>query len=433
VNRSGGELSDGALLEFYRDHLDRVLLPFWMRRALDRRNGGVYTCFSNDGTHLVSRDKYTWSQGRLVWVLSRLASLRYRGVLNGDSEEPLEHARKTVGFLRENAFLENGNCTFLLSETGEKKESAPGGLDTSIYADCFVALGFAEYGRVSRDHEILEAALKLYDSIEDRIRSGRFRSEPYPVPEGYAAHSISMILLNVVWEIFAALRSSGHPRAGELEVRAVRFAQEILDDFRDESGMISEMLPEDGSEADTLLARHLNPGHALESAWFVMTTVAGMGREELVRDAVRVVERAFEVGWDAEHGGLLRFVDRDGGEPHGQRIGHPYEDLILDTWSTKLWWPHAEALYATLLAAELAREEVRGLYELAHEYTFRTFPNPDPEVGEWVQIRDREGRPVEKLVALPVKDPYHAPRAVLLIVELLYHKGKPHGSKHRAC
>ena len=58
------------------------------------------------------------------------------------------------------------------------------------------------------------------------------------------------------------------------------------------------------------------------------------------------------------------------------------------------------------------------------DYVFSTFPNPDKNVGEWIQIRTREGRPQEKVVALPVKDPYHIIRNVILIIELLEKRKK---------
>jgi N-acylglucosamine 2-epimerase len=419
-------LGEESLFEFYTDHTTRVLLPFWTNRALDESNGGVYTCFNNEGTELLSRDKYTWSQGRFVWVLSRLASLCNRGVLDEDAERCLEHAGKTVRFLRDHAILENGNCAFLLSETGEKKESAPGqGFDTSFYADCFVALGFSEYARVAMDAEVLEAALSLYDRVVARLRSGDARSEPYPIPEGYEPHAVPMIMLNTSWELANALRSAGHPRASDLEARGLAYAAEIMKKFCLEDCTIAEMLTKDGSASDTILARHLNPGHALESMWFVMAAAAEADRQDLVRNAVLAIRRAFEVGWDTEQGGLLRFVDRDGGAPKGRKTGHPYERLILETWDTKLWWPHSEALYATLLAAELAQyETLLRLYLMVHTYTFHTFPHPDDGVGEWIQIRDRRGRPVDKLVALPVKDPYHALRSALLIIEHLHDKLK---------
>ena len=50
------------------------------------------------------------------------------------------------------------------------------------------------------------------------------------------------------------------------------------------------------------------------------------------------------------------------------------------------------------------------------------FINPDRSIGEWIQILTREGRPQEKVVALPVKDPFHIIRNLLLICELLSEK-----------
>ena len=88
------------------------------------------------------------------------------------------------------------------------------------------------------------------------------------------------------------------------------------------------------------------------------------------------------------------------------------------TWDTKLWWPHAEALYALLLLAlRTGREDLSPWHERLHAYVFRTFPAGPGR--EWVQIRDRDGAPLEATVALPVKDPFHVARALLLLVELL--------------
>ena len=63
--------------------------------------------------------------------------------------------------------------------------------------------------------------------------------------------------------------------------------------------------------------------------------------------------------------------------------------------------------------------EFLDLFNKVFEYTYKTFPNPNREIREWIQIRTREGLPQEKVVALPVKDPYHIIRNVVLIIELL--------------
>ena len=94
--------------------------------------------------------------------------------------------------------------------------------------------------------------------------------------------------------------------------------------------------------------------------------------------------------------------------------------LVLDDWGSKLWWVHSEALYTTLLMfLETGDHTFEALFQKVFDYTYATFPNPDRNIREWIQIRTRQGRPQEKVVALPVKDPYHIIRNVILIIELL--------------
>ena len=94
--------------------------------------------------------------------------------------------------------------------------------------------------------------------------------------------------------------------------------------------------------------------------------------------------------------------------------------LVLDDWGSKLWWVHSEAMYTTLLMyCRTGKEVFLDLFQKVFGYTYQTFPNPDRNIREWIQIRTRDGSPQEKVVALPVKDPYHIIRNVLLIIELL--------------
>jgi N-acylglucosamine 2-epimerase len=407
------------LLPFYRAHAENVLLPFWFR-ALDAQRGGIYTCYNNAGTELVSTDKYTWSQGRFIWILSQAASMIWKGSLSGDADFCLAHARKTVEFLRKHVFLENGNCAYVLTGAGEMKEAIPGkGYDTSFFADCFVVLGFAKYALVSGDRTVLADALRLYRRIRERLAQGDARSEPYPVPDGFEAQATPMILLNVAQELADTLEAFSLSEAEAVRSEAGGYMDTIMDRFRD-GRHLREMLPADPLNADTLLCRHITPGHAVECMWFVMVEAVKTGRKDRVEQAVDVIEQSFELGWDGEYGGLFREVDRDGGAPKGRLIGGRYEALILDTWDMKIWWPHSEILYSLLLAYRLTnRNSLLEKYHAAHEYVFRTFPNPDKTVGEWIQIRDRSGKSVEKTVALPVKDPYHILRNILLAIELL--------------
>jgi len=409
------------LLEFYQEHVIHVILPFWLK-ALDHKNGGVYNCFNNNGTELLSRDKFTWSQGRFIWLWSKLGSMCKQNKISGVATDFLNHAYKTINFIWENSILGNDNCAFLLSETGDKKEIIPGqGYDISIYADCFVVLGFTEYARVARDRDVLSKALKVYDRIVVRLKEGSVRSEPIPVPQGFVAHGFSMIMLNVTQDLTTTLESFNHERIYEIRGMAYSYMKDIMGKFSQEDGRVVEFLPDSEFQNSTMLYRHVNPGHEIESMWFVLNEAIRAEKMEWVKKASKNIKWAFQTGWDDDYGGLLRFTDSSGGEPKGILIGHPYEQIILDTWDTKLWWPHTETLYSTLLAYKITGDnEFLLMYNKTHDYTFRVFPNPDRTIGEWIQIRNRKGQPIDKVVGLPVKDPYHILRNMLLAIDLLY-------------
>lgn len=408
---------DGGLLDFYRGHLERVIMPFWMERALDRRHGGYWTCFDNTGRELKSRDKFTWAQGRLTWVMARLAE-EYP-----QDRRYLEAARSGADFLCGHAFLPEGKCAFLLTETGCPKEAFPGaGHDISIYADCFVVMGLARYAAVAGEAQVLERAVSLYDSVNARLEAGLFRTEPYPVPRGYKAHGVPMIALNTGQELAAALGRRGDARRGAVAARNKAYADEIMGAFA-HGGRLLEMVGEDNRPVDSLLGNYINPGHTIEDAWFIIHQALENGDRARVEKAARLMATAFELGWDREHGGIFQYVGREGGPPSGSVAGLEGEAMVeklRHNWDSKLWWPHSEALYAFLLAWRLTGDDVfRDYHDRVFDYTFRTFPNPDREVGEWIQIRDRRGRPEQKVTALPVKDPYHVARNLVFLVELL--------------
>ncbi len=411
------------LLEFHENHLKNVILPFWEREAIDHEYGGFYTCFNNEGTKLVSTDKYTWSQGRMVWLLTRLSGMDCFD--ETVREKYLEWARKGARFLMEHCLLENGNCTFLMDREGRPKPIKPGSeLDISVSADRFAAQGICCYAAKAQDREAYEFAKKLYKSIKARLESGSYKSHPYPVPRGYVMHGRFMGLLDLSSEMELAARSFGDSYQRELLGVADVNACHIMDGFVDDDLVLHEMKTADGKfEDSTLFGRYVNPGHTVEDMWFVIHHGLKTGNSRLIEKACRVAEKALDIGWDNEYGGILLFADMEGGRPRGDVSGYETEEMarkITNDWSNKLWWPHSEALYTLLLAYCLTDDgRYLELYEKVHEYTFRVFPNPDAKTGEWIQIRDRFGKPESKVVALPVKDPYHIARNLLLIIELL--------------
>lgn len=410
-----------SIKQFYISQLEHDFFPYWSAYE-DLEWGGILNCINNYGDQKLSDNKFTWSQGRWLWILGRLYNLREKGVMRElDREQLLRWMESTYQYIIRYSIYDGGKCCYLLTREGKKlPDQRTGRYDASIYADCFALIGMAQYIKVTRRADRAAEASRLYESIVSRIEDNDFLTEPYPIPDGYVIHGIPMILVNTVYEYYQMLRELGLPYEQE-QAYAIQKARFILDELYDEPGIIREhkSVPE---RRDThVLDRHVNPGHTLEDMWFLAETLEDGGLlEPYLPKICRIAAYTFELGWDSEYGGLLRFVDREGGRPRGRLLGAEpcaYEALMMDTWDMKLWWPHSEILYVFLLLYEKTGDpEMLRRYETAREYVMKTFPNKD--TGEWIQIRSRDGSPQEKLVALPVKDPFHIMRNFIKIVEL---------------
>lgn len=404
-----------SLKNQYIENLSTQFIPFW-EDAIDERFGGVFTCFSNSGTELVSEDKYTWSQGRFLWLTEALLTLKNQGIIElNDKWEA--NFKKTYTFLIEHTMMESGHIAFAVKKDGQKIKEQ---MDTSIFADCFFVIGVSAYAKYNKDLNAFNIAYKTFEKIKERIASNNFRSEPYPIGKAYTSHSIPMILLNVSEEMHLAAEALKDQRIDSLKTDMDYFLNVILQLTTERR--IIEMKHEDAGVSN-LLTTHLNPGHTLESIWFMIHAMKRTDHKDyksIVQRLEKIARYAIEKGWDEINGGLLRFVHENGGGPKGEVEGTTLETLIKDTWDMKLWWPHSEALYTTLLLSEVTQDfSWLEMYKQIEQYVFKTFPNEDALIGEWIQIRDRQGNPAEKVVALPVKDPFHIIRNFVLIIKLM--------------
>ncbi|HPT86290.1 MAG TPA: AGE family epimerase/isomerase [Bacillota bacterium] len=405
------------LLAQYIERIQDDFVPYW-NRFYDYEKGGILNCINNYGDQKLSDNKFTWSQGRYLWLLGRLYELNKKGIFpHLDNDDLLRQMQGTYAFLTKHSIYDDNRCCFLLDRDGNKlKDAKTGRYDASIFADCFALIGMAQYTKTTLLGENLPAVEALYQSIVDRIERDDYLTEPYPIPEGYRVHSIPMIMVNTVYEYIKMREAFGLPCEEEIQYGLSKVRSILMDFYR--NGYIREHVSTDENYEKCLLDRHVNPGHTLEDMWFCAEFLKDYG--DLSAYLPRILEiarNAFDIGWDPEYGGLLRFVDREGGQPKGEAGNSDFERLIQDTWDMKLWWPHSETLYVFLYLYELSGEQdLLDRYEKASEYTFSTFPNK--ELGEWIQIRKRDGAPEEKVVALPVKDPFHILRNFIKIVEL---------------
>ncbi len=74
-------MNQHQLRDFYVEHLETQLLPFW-KRAIDEVNDWHITGFDNEGKNLLHQNKFVWSQkAAFLWLWSRLSVLCSKGEL----------------------------------------------------------------------------------------------------------------------------------------------------------------------------------------------------------------------------------------------------------------------------------------------------------------------------------------------------------------
>lgn len=377
-------------LRLYRELLLDGIVPFWEKHGLDQQQGGVLSCMAEDGTP-VSTDKYIWSQARWVWVCSAL----YNRI--EPRPEFLAWAKSTLDFLLRHGRDEQGRWVYHTTQDGRVIEGA-----TSIYSDCFVIYGLSEYCRAVQDEDLLSLARSIFAGVQARIEAADFaETAPYKLPPNRRNHGVPMILTEVAGELARTTRDAGIGAAAD------EYSRRVMRHFvRPERRCLIEFLDRDYREVPPPEGTFVMPGHAIESMWFTMHRALARNDRGTIREAAEVIRWHLEKGWDKEYGGLFLGIDAEGHPPF-----FPHSD-------TKVWWPHTEALYALQLAHKITGEGwCEQWYDRVHEWSFHHFSMPG--AGEWRQRLDRAGKPMTTVVALPVKDPFHLPRSVILAIELL--------------
>ncbi len=378
------------LLAIHRAELLERTVPFWMRHAIDWDHGGILTCIRDDG-QVISTDKYMWSQLRAIWTFSAL----YNRI--EPRPEWLDVASQIVEFVSKYGRDEEGRWVFAVDQDGHVLKGA-----TSIYADGFAIYGLTEFARATGDARAIDLAQATYENVQAWLaRPGSYATAPYAIPPGAKAHAVAMIFALAFHELGLLLADES------ILATAHVLAEDVMTAFRrPEKHLLYEYVTLDNQLMDTPQGRAVVPGHAIESMWFMIHIYQHWGDEARIRQAIDTIRWHIELGWDETYGGILLARDAAGGEPW---------------WAfadSKLWWPHTEALYALLLAYQLSGEAwTLDWYERVHNYAFTHFPVPNH--GEWTQKLDRQGRPFTQTVALPVKDPFHLPRALIQCIDVL--------------
>ncbi len=378
--------------ERYRNDLVNDIMPFWLEHGIDKLHGGVYTCLDRDGT-LMDKTKSVWFQGRFGFV----AAYAYNNIERNPAW--LSASKSCIDFIENHCFDTDGHMFFTVNSDGSPVQKR-----RYVFSECFAIIAMAEYSLASKDESYAKKALELFHRTRRMLNTPGFL--PAKTSQKGHSHSITMMFFNVIVVLKKVIDA---PELDEQLRESLRLIERYL--INPEYKTILESVDEQGNLIDTIAGRVINPGHCIETSWFLMEAARLFDDPKHVSDlGVRIFDWDFEWGWDEEFGGIINFRDCK---------GFPPQDYSQDM---KFWWPQCETIIASLYAFLLTRDEkYLEIHKKVSDWAYSHFA--DKEYGEWYGYLHRDGSVAQAAKGNIFKGPFHVPRMMiksyLLCVEIL--------------
>jgi N-acylglucosamine 2-epimerase len=370
----------------YRDCLVGDVVPFWLRHGLDRDHGGVMTCLDRDGT-VMDTDKSVWFQGRAGWMFATL----YTTV--EPRAEWLDAGRSCVEFLRRHCHSPEGKMYFTVTRDGR-----PLRMRRYVFSESFAAMAYAAWARATGEARAAEDAVKafatyVHHSFTPGVMPPKTDAGTRPT-QGLGGHMIGIVTAQELRANLGDVVVAGRTCTDWIDHSLAAIESTFL---KPEHEALLETVGPKGEVIDHAEGRTLNPGHAIECAWFIMHEGWLRGDRRLIQVGGTLLDWMWKRGWDDQFGGLLSFTDLR---------GLPVQEYWHDM---KFWWPHCEAIIATLLAWQLTGDtKYARWHALVHDWSFAHFPDRDH--GEWYGYLHRDGSLSQRAKGNLFKGPFHLPR-----------------------
>lgn len=370
--------------ESYKTDLTENIMPFWMEHGWDKVNGGVYTCLDRDGS-LIDSTKSVWFQGRFAFICAY--------AYNNVEKNPmwLEAAKSTLDFIEKHCFDENGRMYFSVTAEGK-----PLRMRRYVFSETFAAIAMSEYALATGDQKYAERALQIFKDTQRFLATPGILAPKFEESVQLQSHSIIMILINVGSCIRKVIND---PKLTEQIDESIAKLKKYF--IHPEFKCLLETVGKNGEFVDTCMGRTINPGHCIETSWFIMEEAKQRGWDKEITDmALQIFDWSWDWGWDKQYGGIINFRDCR---------NLPSQDYSQDM---KFWWPQTETIIASLYAY-LATGDDEYIYkhQRISEWTYAHFP--DAEFGEWYGYLHRDGTVAQPAKGNLFKGPFHIPRMMI--------------------
>jgi N-acylglucosamine 2-epimerase len=368
----------------YKKDLTENIMPFWMEHGWDKTHGGIYTCINRDGS-LMDSTKSVWFQGRFAFV----CSFAYNNI--EPNPEWLEAAKSTLDFIEKYCFDKDGHMFFSITADGHPLRKR-----RYVFSETFAAIAMSEYALATKDMSYAKKAMKIFEDTQRFLTTPGLLEPKYEPSVKLQSHSIIMILINVGSRIRAVIDDPKLTCQIDQSIAALK-KYFMHPEFKD----LLEMVGPHGEFIDTNMTRTINPGHCLETSWFIMEESRLRGWDKDLKNiALDIFNWSWNWGWDKKYGGIINFRDcRD----------LPQQDYSQDM---KFWWPQCEAILSSLYAyLGTGDEEYLYRHQQISEWTYAHFP--DKEYGEWYGYLHRDGTIAQPAKGNLFKGPFHVPRMMI--------------------
>src|SRR5690606_33987325 len=260
-------------------------------------------------------------------------------------------------FLKNKCFSKDGKMYFHVDQQGN-----PIRMRRYFFSETFAVIAFAAYAKASGNEEAAELSRSIFSTCLEYASGKRAMDPKFENTRPSKGIGIPMIMINTAQQLRETI---GDPRCDD----AIHLWIEEIETYfvKDDIRCVMEQVAPDGSIVDHIDGRTLNPGHAIEGAWFILHEARYRDNDpELIDLGCRMLDYMWKRGWDQEHGGILYFRD-------------VYEKPVQEYWQDmKFWWPQNEAIIATLLAYIVTQDEkYRDMHKQIHDYAYQHFHDPE--------------------------------------------------------
>ena len=366
---------------FYKKELLENIMPFWLEHGLDHTNGGVYTCLDRDGS-LMDPTKSVWFQGRFAYV----CAYAYNHI--DKNPQWLAASKSCIDFIEKHCIDTDGHMFFSVTAEGKPVRKR-----RYVFSETFAAIAMAEYAKASHESSYADKALDIFRNIRRMLSTPGFLEPKSFIP--CKGHSVTMIMINVALVLMQVCDDPALKKQIEESVYEIEHSF-----MHPEYKCILECVNPDGSIIDTCEGRTINPGHGIETAWFLINAGERLGNKAYIDLGLKIFDWQFDWGWDKEYGGIINFRDCK---------GLPNQDYSQDM---KFWWPQCEAIIASLYAYRVTEDDrYLEIHKEVNEWAIKHLK--DQQFGEWFGYLHRDGSVAQPAKGNLFKGPFHIPRMLV--------------------